>query len=244
MSSNNDNPAGRLLNILLSVRAEKDNVPVKQVWAKEFGLSPDDTGSVLFMVAELIALIKNSQEAIQKIEDINHTIYLKPFRNIEKAFAVSNLENNWSSFKNHITSDTIVGLQFCSDTLSRKIGESEIPQEQLDKLLVEVESLLVTLINSNYPEDFKVFLVDNLENIRKAILTYRIRGAVELKKVLENSIGTICMHHEQIVEHNKFSSDDKTLSRFFDIVSGLKNLVGLALKTKELAAPIAKFLLG
>lgn len=244
MSNNIDNPAGRLLNILITARGQKDNIPVKQVWANVFGLKADDTGSILFMVAELINLTKNTQEEIQKLEDINHSIYLQPFKKIETAFAVANLETQWSSFKAHITQDTIVALQFCSDTLSRKIGETEIPKEELDALLKDIELLTSSVTQSVFTDDFKAFLIDNLENIRKAILTYRIRGANALKKVFESSIGSICLYQDQIKEENKSKPEQKILSKFFSIVSGLNTLVALALKTKELAGPIAKLLLG
>ena len=137
MGSCSENPAGRLFKILTTAKAAKDNLPIKQVWANTFELDATDTSSLLLSVAELINLIRVTKNAIQKIEGIDHKIYLQPFNKIERALAVTNLEATWQSFKNHLDDATMVALQFCSDTLSRQAGEEEISKEDLDNLLKE-----------------------------------------------------------------------------------------------------------
>lgn len=244
MGSNFENPAGRLFKILTSAKLGKDNLPIKQVWANTFELDLNDTSSLLLSVAELINLIRLTKDAIQKIEGIDHKIYLQPFTKIERALAVTNLEANWKSFKNHLDDATMVALQFCSDTLSRQVGENEISKEDLDKLLKEVDALLAKVVKSKLPEEITAFLIDNLENIRRAILTYRIRGATALKHVLESSIGSIFFHRETVKAEYESKQGKTVFQGFFGIIGNLNKLVAFALKTKELAGPVVKLLIG
>ena len=120
----------------------------------------------------------------------------------------------------------------------------EVVKEELEKLLKEVEILLEKVIKSKLPEEVIVFLIDNLENIRKAILTYRIRGATALKHVLEGSIGSIYFHHETIKGEHEGKQAKTIFQGFFGIIDNLNKVVEFALQTKKLAGPVVKLLLG
>ena len=244
MSSNSENPAERLLKILNTAILGKDNLSIKQVWANTFELDPNDTSSLLMSVAELINLVRLTKDAIQKIEGIDHKIHLQPFNKIEKALAITNLEASWQSFKVHLDDATMVALQFCSDTLSRQVQEIEIPKEKLDKLLQEVNALLAKVVDSELPGEVTDILIDNLENIRRAILTYRIRGATALKHALERGIGSLFFHQATLREEYESNQGKVIFSDFFNVIDRLKNLVSFALQTKKLVGPVVKMLLG
>lgn len=239
-----ENPAGRLFEILSTAKTAQDNLPIKQVWANTFEIDQNDTGALLLNVAEIINLVHLTKGEIQKLDGIDHKIYLRPFAKIERAFATTNLEAPWQAFKNHLDDATMVALQFCSDTLARQIGENKISKEELDTLLQEVDMLLSKILESGLPEEIKSFLVNNLENIRRSIITYRIRGASSLKHVLEGNIGSIYFHREQLEEAVKNEDNKEIFPKFFTVIDKLSRLVSFALSVKKLSAPIAHLLLG
>ncbi len=244
MGSSTENPAGRLFKILSEAKARNDSLPSRLVWANILKIDPTDISTILLNISELINLIHLTKNAIQKIDGINHEIYLKPFTKLEGAFASTNFEIGWSSFRGQLDDATMVALQFCSDTLSRQISENEISKEELDALLKEVNELLSMIIKSNLPEEIKSFLIDNLENIRRAIITYRIRGALSLKYVLESNIGSFYFHREQIDKVIKSGDGATIFPVFFRVVDKLNKLVSFAINTKKLASPMINLLLG
>src|SRR5689334_11826717 len=97
-----NNPAGRLFDILNLARQQGPRESARKVWATVFDVSPDDTGSILKMLADLIDLAHETKAAIRKLDDIDHKLHLRPFKNIEKLLSHLNMESAWEPLKNQI----------------------------------------------------------------------------------------------------------------------------------------------
>lgn len=229
-----NNPAGRLYAILDEVRAKPRKKSIRNVWAETFGLEPSATADILFLIGKMIELARDAKQSINGLDNIDHEIYIKPFHNIEKAFSFANIEDHWDNISRHLDEATMVGLSFCADVLSRTSGEQIIDQETLNDLMEQVENLTHEIMDSEIPPDLKAVLIDNLEEIRRAILEYRIRGVDGLKRALEGSLGAVIRHRPQIVKQK----GKKPVARFLEILSKLDQVVAFSLRMKQLFGPV------
>lgn len=89
-----NNPAGRLYAILSEVRKTHDTVPIKDMWAKMFGVPNGDIGGVLAVHVELVDLVRETRKSIEALADVDNETYLKPIVQIETAFSRANLDVN------------------------------------------------------------------------------------------------------------------------------------------------------
>lgn len=234
-----DNPAGRLVAILEHARKQSGNKKSRDVWGEVFGVEPKDTANLLYMYAQLIQLIRTAKDAVEQVDDVDHSIYLKPFSKLERVFAKANLEGGWQGTRNEIDDATVVALQFCADMLSRERGEGEIDEELLTELSEGVSELLEMVMASDLPDSLRIVLVENLEAVRRAILEYRLRGAEGLRRALETAIGSLIRHSEEMKKYKEKPS----VKRYIEILGRLNEVVAVGLKTRELLAPVVKYFL-
>ena len=238
-----DNPAGRLYEIQdRACSFAQPNRPIKEVWAQVLGGYPADNGSLYYPLSQLIQLTQNAKKSVQQLTDVDQTLYLKPFENIERAFATTNLDQPWSEFKDRVDDATMIALRFVSDALSRMGTEDVIDPEVLSDLQSDVGSLLEKVLQSDLPDELKTVLIESLEDIRGAILEYRIRGADGLRRVLESSVGAVLRQREQTQRIHE-EKELKVIFDFLGILRELDKLVAVSLKAKELVAPVVNYFL-
>jgi hypothetical protein len=173
-------------------------------------------------------LVGNTRQAIESIDFIDKDTYLKPVVDVETAFSQTNIDSPWHIFNAHISDSTLLGLAFCSDTLSREMPESVIDQEVLDQLRTEIELMIADILNSSIDERLKAVIIDHLESIRRALIEYRIRGSEGLRRALDSGIGTLIRHQEEMRKPENASILSKLLSVFKKIDSYVE--VGITAK--------------
>jgi len=235
-----NNPAGRLHGILSAALPCRNNKPAREAWASVFRIEPTATGDLLYLLAQLIGLLQLTRQRIEQIDQLDRDLYFQPIKKLEKAFATMNLDVPWNNFKSNIDDATMVGLAFCSDTLSKYHSEELIEKEVLEDLLTDVESLVQTVLASTLTPELKTVLVENLENIRRAILEYRIRGADGLLRALETSVGALVRHRDDL----KRSKDSESVSGFWKFLTKLDRIATTAMKAKQLFGPVVAQLFG
>ncbi|KAA3642014.1 MAG: hypothetical protein DWQ07_25810 [Chloroflexi bacterium] len=232
--------AERLLNIIKSVERRDAKLAIKDIWAKEFGFDPNDLESILNANADIIHLVKEVKEDIRSLEDLNQDLYLAHINKIEEGLSKTHYFGQWSTFKQYIDEPTMIGLAFVADTLSNRIGEKVIPHEDLDELLKEVNTLLESVINADLPDSLRDLIVTGLEDIRRAILTYKLKGAKGLNEALEKSLGSLFANFSLVKDHIK----KKPTKDFMGVLDKAHKMIVFALKAKELAAPIYDLITG
>lgn len=237
-----DNPASRLYNFFSELRdmTADFGITIKDALMHYLKIdNPDDTAQILYGMAELIQLNKILKENILKM-DINHEVYLQPIKKIEKTFAGFRLDSKVTDFLSVIDDSTMLGLQFCADTLYRKYGDLVINEEDLNQILQDVEDLSKQIINSDLPERLKELFTENLDAIRKAIINYKIWGTEGLKKTLESNIGSIILNGNLIKE----KKENNNILRFFDIIDKLNKLISVGQNATGLIGSTVKLFLG
>jgi len=238
-----NNSAARLYDILSTARSQFDpkqrEVKIIQVWASVLNVGTEDTVERLHFVAHLLALLRQAKLDVQALPGVNTQIYLKPFSKLERAFSSMNLDASWNNFTSHLDDATMVALEFCADTLSNNRPEPIIDAETLKSLQADVESLIEKITLSDLLPETKLLFLKNLENIRLAILEYRINGSVGLSQSLDLSLGSILRNKDKIDQ----VGDQEIFPAFFRIMFKINQLVTYANNAKQLLEPIVKHFL-
>lgn len=92
----------------------------------------------------------------------------------------------------------LTGLEFCSDKLARTLNEQIIDQESLDELREQVEEMIKVILDAEIDSALKAVILDHLQAIHQAILTYRIHGAAGLKRALDSGVGSLLRHQAEL----------------------------------------------
>ncbi|TDU31018.1 hypothetical protein DFR24_0376 [Panacagrimonas perspica] len=233
-----NNPAGRLHDILLSARQQQSKEPARKAWATVFQIEPNDTSSLLKLLADLINLVHETKTAIQRLEDVDHALHLKPFKRIESLLSQLSLDSAWDHWKAQIDDSTLYGLQFSADRLSRISGFTQIPNDELKDIRNAIDEIFNKVFDSSIPAELRALLLRNIEAIRLAFVSYRIRGIEGIQGEIERSVGSILLHQDAIKRSNP---DDHGLWKtFFGLIDRLNKVVTLARNTKEIAPPIVQ----
>lgn len=232
-----NNPAGRLYDLLRAAQKHPVKEPARNAWAKVFDVEPADTGSLLKMLADLIGLVSQTKSSIERLEDVDHVLYLKPFKKLETFFSQVNLDAQWAQWQGQLDEPTLYGLQFAADKLSRNAGSTSISEKDLESLRSELEQLVTSVLDSDLPQELKALFLRNLESVRHALLVYRIRGIDGLEEELERAVGSLMLHKHKIPPKGDKSASRNFWERLFLVVGRINQAVTLCRGTSELAAP-------
>lgn len=232
-----NNPAGRLHDILSEARQQSPKDPARKAWAAVFGVAPEDTGSLLKMLADLIDLAHDTKAAIQRLDDVDHRLHLKPFKKIEALLSQLNLDAGWEHWRSQIDDTTLYGLQFSADKLSRMSGLTEIPNDDLIDLRSQLDSLIAAAADADLTPELKLLVLRHLERLRHALIAYRVRGLDGLQEELEIIAGSVVLHARAVRSSADRPEESKIWTAFFALANRLNTVVSLARNSKELLAP-------
>lgn len=235
-----NNPAGRLHDLLRVAQVQPATLQARNAWAVVFGVEVGDTAALLQMLADLICLVSETKKSIERIEDVDHNIYLKPFKKIEEFLTQVNLDARWEKWKNQLDEPTLYGLQFAADKLSRVSGCTSITEDEIDEIRKELEEFVTSILQSDLPQGLKALLLGNLESIRRALLAYRVRGVEGIEGELERAIGSLVLHKEEIPPEGDKSLARTFWERFFTFVDRINKAVTLTCTANQIAGPVVQ----
>jgi hypothetical protein len=195
------NPVARLLLLLQHACADKQGT-VRERWANVFGLELTDDRGVLRGLAELWTLVKEGKELVGRISVVNAQLYLAPLEEVEAFLQTSaNLNDAWNNVRGRLRDGaTLDKLAFCAETIEREKFELLIEKDELQRLLNSAEELLAEISNADVAVELKHLLIENLENLRRAIIEYRITGSKGIQKAIDLSIGSMMRHRDELVK--------------------------------------------
>jgi hypothetical protein len=190
-----DNPASRLYNLLVAARELDDNISTRIAWTKLLGEQESaDAAVILQGFGRVLLLCAETRKTIEGLpKDADPEATLSHFKDVEALFFSLNLDKPWSGFKGQISSLMLYSLQMCSKEITRAGMDLKVSQEELDKLLKEVQKLIQHIAASKLDPRFSEFLLKHLGLIEYAILHYRISGVDELVEALERAVGAIIL---------------------------------------------------
>jgi hypothetical protein len=242
-----DNPAGRLHRILQKAKDTQETGQIGQAregWAKVFDIPAsfirtdrverEVEEKLIENLIQLRLLIDETERSLRDIEGLPER-YLRPFPRIRQ-IPLTELNVPFGNYISGITEDTLTVLEFCAEELSGRHSEPVVDDDQLKELLEDVNALFDEIKTSTLPSDLKVLLLQELEEIRKAIQQYRIRGVERLREGLAAVTGSVMVNAELIKNGNQYEA----VSKFKKVFFALDSVITLASKAAPLIEPIKR----
>ena len=238
-----ENPAKRLYALLANAKKQNAKTSTGEIWASVLGIEPSNRGELLVGIADVIHLVDKVKRSITNLDDANHDLLLERFGNVERVFTNLNFSQTWEHGQKFLDETTMYSLRICSDVLSKGIGNKEISGEELKKIQSDVDELLNTILSADFDAELKSVLVENLEVIRKSIISYRINGVDGMRQALEKSIGASFINQKLREELTKDEKANPFVQKFRSVLGSVSRLVLEFAMSATLEAGIGKLLL-
>jgi len=239
-----DNSAGRLyhiVNVIKENHSGSNNRPFT-VLAQAFNVAAADKATIIEKYAELFELVKIVKEDIATVEGINHERYLQPVNTLLEALSSIefNSTNGLYQFIQIMNENVMTRLEFSSDMLSQKIKEDVINEDELNKLLIDVNNLIKSVSEMKINIELKASFLKNLTNIRAAIENYSLWGSRGLQSVIESSLGSILLRNELITSEEEV----KTRKKLVEYILEFNGIISAGKKVYDTLEPAIRFFIG
>lgn len=238
-----NNPAGRLHDILTAATKANTNSPLRVVWGQALGCGNQDSAELMRLWSELIGLTREAKAAIKNLEDLDETLFLAPFTNIEALLTKVNFDQRWNEVKAYLNPETMLGLRYGADRLKREGGgTTQLNIDQVTTLTGELDTILERVLDSDLPHKLKQLFVRNLEQLRQALLCLRLSGAEGLEQEIDRVLGSLLRHKDDLAEAAEDGQNKKLIKDLFGLLSNFNETVTSGQNMLMLAGPVIALL--
>jgi hypothetical protein len=224
--ANENNPAGRLYDILSAARGNNGNNSVKKVWSTVFGIPESELHKIYYYLTLLLNLVEHTEKEIKLTPNIDHQLYLRPFGPIKSVLAVSNFDTSWANHSRLLNEAVMTGLQFCSERLSQCRPDNPAVDELKD-LKAEVNGLFESIQSSNIDTELKSVLLDFTESMLRALTEYRLRGISGLRQDLFSILDKLQRNFKVVEQHKS----EPIVQKFWGVLAKYDMISSIALNT-------------
>jgi hypothetical protein len=238
MSSQPNNPAGRLLELINKMRSIPGNIPVREGLAKIFEVDKTDLPRILLGLKDIIELATDAREAVLGLDGHEQSLYLRPIDKVLSALSIMRFDIEWSQIIALFDETTLYGMSICSDVLSRYSVEKPIDEKKIKAMLDDIALIHEDIVKSDLPENLKIFLLEQLEKIRNALIRYRIFGSKYLKTALESATGAVFLQDTGITAW----WDHPVIQHVFQLLTQVANIVTVTQGSQVLVSGLQKLL--
>jgi len=235
------NPVRRLRDILETARAQPPSEGTAQVWKVALGLRKSEGRTFIRALDALLDLVGSARSAVMQI-DVKHDDYIKAFANIESLIARLPYNTKWGQISTPLDELTMLRLQYAADLIDGKEEVHTFDRTELGGIQKRIEALQEEVLSSNFPDELREILLQKLEDIRQAILIYRVSGMEGVRQAVEGALGALWLQAEHLGE----IEDEKQRHVLREVVSVLADIcqiMQIVLPALKLAAPIISGLL-
>lgn len=239
--ANINNPAGRLLNILLeakSIAAKDQKLSVQAVWAILFNVERNELSMILKKLSKVLELPDLIRMEVNSVKNIDPKISLKYFKRVEEILSSVTFNTNMNSFLNQIGDKELYSLEVCDDLLSKSRPEINIEEDKFNQIINSAKNLLNEIKDANINQELKDFLSSKLEDIIEAMMDYKIVGIETIRETITSIIGDATLKQE-IMKRDKKTKYQKS---FWEIVLRLSIIISLITNSTELGTYITPLL--
>ncbi|VAV85283.1 hypothetical protein MNBD_DELTA01-1199 [hydrothermal vent metagenome] len=227
-----NNPAGRLHHILSNALSQPDNLTLEEVWFKVFEIENGPLSEIFPYIHKTNNTLNELKATLNKVDDKNYALFTKHLHRVDQFINTNNFSTIWGSIRSKLTEATLDSLAFCSAELSKMPDcESCIEEQELADLLKEVDELICTIVSASLNESLKLLLIKQLNQIRQAILEYKIVGIDSLSNAYASNLGTITINNSSFL-NNK---DTEEVQSYIRVLSKIDIFLSVALNIKALA---------
>jgi len=232
-----NNPAARLHGILIHAKPLQ-NSNALSAWSKLLSVPEDNKAELVRRLGLVLSLPAQIRELIERIPDIDTTVYLKWIPEVEEGFGKLNLSRSFNEFTNPISDKALHGIEFCSELLSRTFPEKILSRDEMSRLDTDVLELIDRVMNSKMDEGLKRFVLDKLYLVHQSIQDYDLAGPSPLHKAVEATLGAVVLDQKiyETLRHSDIKND------FWSIIHRAASIVTLIVGTAQLHSGVAKLL--
>lgn len=235
-----DNPAGRLLEILVAVKRHPKNAEAREVWRAVFGLPKVDLGPILS--AKLGTAMLLSQQALDLLAE-DHPELIEPPPSwaiqVSGAFQVHNVHGTIDTFANSISDDTIANVRTAAVLLNKGSNRKVLAKAELAEMKESIEAVLKDVLNTDdLATDLRHYLARALRKIVVAIDEYELTGATPILESIEQAVGHVMVD----AEYKSFLRDSELGQRVFNALQAASGIVTIAVGMPALTLAVQQLL--
>jgi hypothetical protein len=228
-----DNSAGRL-HALLCQLSKVD--PLQPTSSSIFqALNVEDWPSFYKLLAKILILIEETEFNIQSLEPRKQDIYIKFLAEIRAHLSICDWNQQWANIAipfHNSESSLMCSLELCAFDLERK--DNSIDDQNLAQLRKSVEDLLHDIsLSTEVSPELKLFLLEKLREVRRAIDDYVFYGSQGLRKTLESILGASSLQGDEIKD-----LQNSTIKKFWDIIKNMSTILSVVNNLEKIAPNI------
>lgn len=218
--------------------------PASMIWTEALGISEDDLDYDLQFLNSLMAFLKlvdtceGTVRRSNSIDPESRELYMEQFQDL-KTFMFQIDVATWSEFRKQFNDYFLRALRWAASDMSRHFHEEVIPDATLQSLQSEIEDLIEQVIASTLNTELKTALLQGLEFVRQAIISYRLTGAEGIRDAVDRNVGILARCRDELAKE----SDNESRSVLADVVKIIAKadkIGGTALKYAPLALNAGK----
>jgi hypothetical protein len=234
----NDNPAGRLYDILSKVKVQPQQSALGEVLSAALNASnPVDFHKRLVYLKELVAEVR---QAVENLEGINKDLYLSHYNQIENLVNARNYDMPWNNVSNLLNEPTLINIAHIAEILPPTYRENLIEDDVLNDLIFTIEGLIKRVKEGDLIIELQRIIIDQLYLTLNSIYAYKIRGARGLREALSSSLGEFILNYKLFED----AKDSEEVKEYKSILTKTHTIVTGAFTYYQIAQEGIKQLLG
>jgi hypothetical protein len=229
---------GRLFELCSRAVQVNGSLPVTVAWAVLATNQEHEIGRGFDLLAHAFRLIEESKQEVLRRPDIKQELFMRSINSVEQIFRSASYGNSWSSISIPLQ-QALNALEFSAERLNAFSGERLMPQSEVVELLEQLEVVYHALLESDIESSLKQDLLKQLDQIRTALVEYRVRGAEAVMNAANSSVGLIVRLKDKISN----VAAVKEVNDFLDLVVKLEAVAMRIVAYTTMGAPAIQALL-
>jgi hypothetical protein len=226
-----NNSAGRLVCLLKkAIVTGQKNIQQQYISAVcealELPINPVNHSESLSNLFYLIHQIEKDLALLTPTKIKNHKRTITELKNIIASGFMGQYQA--IAYLNNSDSHIIRDLENCADSLSELVELEVIEEEELTKIINDIDGLYQIINTSNINKDLKFLLLKKLSSLKEVIENYQFQGSDGIKREVENFIGSMTLNKEKVTNKEEANFVKKTFDLFCKVLSAAsaaKNLL-------------------
>jgi hypothetical protein len=235
-----DNPASRLLNILVDGKKIAADKPCRGAWQQLLGVEEEALlmsrlGKVMELPHQIIALLQEHYPGRTASWQHWNT-------QVSAGFMQQNLNGQWNTFIGLIDAHSMTYLSMSADLLANRDQVQTIAQDQAEELRRELQEILAEVLKSDLERSLIIYVSRYLRMLITSIDEYKITGALPILDAVDAAVG----HTAVDPKYKDFLTSSSIGGRIVTALAATANLVTVVVGLPQLPAGVAaaKHLLG
>lgn len=199
------NPAERLLTIYDKLIHQGQDQSMVQTWADVFGLDKKSENLEDEVTSCIVALRAQVDFARMRLSANEVPVELTNpgFERLKYVAAPGQLNQSWNGLRGNIQPPEYRQSVAWGAWVLRAESEKEMPSEEMQELLVGLNSLEEALGDTEMSPYLREFIQRQVDTIRAALRVYGVQGARPLQEAMRKVIGDIKVEEERLLNESE-----------------------------------------